>query len=70
MAYISSQRANGSVADLLAKVVANVKEALERRAVYNRTLRELRSLSDRELNDLGMSRAALRSIAVEAAYGR
>lgn len=70
MAYISSQRANGSVADLLAKVVANVKEALERRAVYARTLRELQSLNDRELNDLGMSRAALRSIAFEAAYGR
>lgn len=70
MAYISSQRTHGNAADLLAKVVATVKEALQRRAVYARTLRELQSLNERELNDLGMSRASVRSIAFEAAYGR
>lgn len=69
MAYISSHRTNGNLADLLAKVVATVKDALHRRTVYTRTLRELQSLNDRELNDLGMSRASLRHIAHEAAYG-
>ncbi len=37
--------------------------------VYRRTLDELRSLSDRDLNDLGLSRFNIREVAREAAYG-
>ncbi len=37
---------------------------------YRRTLDELRGLSDRELNDLGIARSAIRGIALDDAYGR
>ncbi len=37
--------------------------------VYRKTLNELETLSDRELNDLGLSSLSLRDVAYEAAYG-
>lgn len=36
--------------------------------VYRNTLNELRTLSDRELADLGLHRSMLRRIAYQAAY--
>ncbi|MER5170580.1 DUF1127 domain-containing protein [Thioclava sp. GXIMD2076] len=51
-------------------LIEALKDALARRKVYNETLAELRSLSVRELDDLGMSRATLTRVAAEAAYGR
>ncbi|MFD2175062.1 DUF1127 domain-containing protein [Rhodobacter lacus] len=54
----------------LAQIVATLREGLARRKVYRQTLAELRSLSDRELSDLGMHRSMLTRIALEAAYGR
>lgn len=36
---------------------------LRRWRMYSRTVRELSSLSDRELNDLGISRGSIRGIA-------
>jgi uncharacterized protein YjiS (DUF1127 family) len=36
---------------------------------YSDTLRELESLSKRELNDLGLSKHTLRAVAHEAAFG-
>jgi uncharacterized protein YjiS (DUF1127 family) len=36
---------------------------------YRKTLRELESLSKRELNDLGLNQYTLRAVAREAAYG-
>ena len=44
--------------------VTNAKNRL-----YRQTLDELQVLSNRELADLGMNRANLKSIAHEAAYG-
>ncbi|MEC3861961.1 DUF1127 domain-containing protein [Mesobacterium sp. TK19101] len=41
-----------------------------RRKVYRTTLRELRSLTSRDLADLGLSRSMLSSLAYEAAYGK
>ena len=38
--------------------------------LYRQTYRELNSLSDYELNDLGLSRDAVEQIATEAAYGK
>lgn len=49
---------------------ANVRETLARRKVYRQTLNELKSLSERELNDLGIHRSMLTRIALEAAYGK
>ncbi len=37
---------------------------------YRRTVRELSSLSDRALSDLGLSRSMIKGLAREAAYGR
>ncbi len=36
---------------------------------YRKTLRELESLTKRELNDLGLNQYTLRAVAREAAYG-
>ena len=46
-----------------------VRRYLENRRVYLRTLRELSSCTDRELGDLGFSRADIYRIAREAAQG-
>ncbi|WP_339107800.1 DUF1127 domain-containing protein [Thioclava sp. GXIMD4216] len=51
-------------------LIEALKDAIARRKLYNETLAELRSLSTRELDDLGMSRAMLTRVAAEAAYGR
>ena len=53
-----------------ANLVATIREGLARRKVYRQTLAELRSLSERELSDLGMHRSMLTRIALEAAYGK
>ncbi|MEL6586884.1 MAG: DUF1127 domain-containing protein [Pseudomonadota bacterium] len=37
---------------------------------YRRTLNELSTLSNRDLDDLGLSRSMIRSVAIEAAYGK
>lgn len=52
--------------------VANYFNGLRTRraqyTVYRTTLHELENLSDRELNDLGMSRGGIRAVAYKAAY--
>lgn len=40
-----------------------------RRSAYDRTLRALESMSDRDLADVGISRLSIKEIAQEAAYG-
>lgn len=46
-----------------------LQNALETRRIYYATLRELSMLSDRDLNDLGISRSGIKNLALEAAYG-
>lgn len=50
-----------------------IKNSLVERAaryrVFRETQAELESLSNYELNDLGLSRSGIKSIALEAAYG-
>lgn len=46
-----------------------MRENAAKRAVYRQTVKELESLSNRDLADLGLSRSAIRGIALEAAYG-
>lgn len=71
MAYVNSSRAASfSLADRFSGFVAQFKANLARRAVYNQTVRELVILTDRELADLGISRADIRAVAHEAAYGK
>lgn len=45
-----------------------VKTRYSQYKVYKSTYRELASLSDRELQDIGMHRSMIRSIAMEAYY--
>ncbi|WP_169583508.1 DUF1127 domain-containing protein [Rhodobacter capsulatus] len=67
MALVSDIRTTESG---FSNLLASIREALARRKVYRQTLAELRSLSNRELNDLGMHRSMLTRIALEAAYGK
>jgi uncharacterized protein YjiS (DUF1127 family) len=46
-----------------------VRRYLEQRRVYLRTLRELSSCTDRELNDLGIGRGDIEDIARQTARG-
>ncbi len=71
MAYINSTRiATAGSADRFGGFVKTLQTALQHRRVYNQTVRELRVLSDRELNDLGIHRSMIAEIAREAAYGK
>jgi len=47
-----------------------VATAIQQRRVYDRTVTELNTLSDRDLTDLGISRLSIADIAREAAYGK
>ena len=52
----------------IAEFRASISERMARARVYRNTVSELQGLSDRDLADLGISRASIRSIALEAAY--
>ncbi|WP_038127255.1 DUF1127 domain-containing protein [Thioclava indica] len=54
----------------LSAVMTKISEALARRKVYRQTLNELRSLSRRELDDLGLHASMITRVAYEAAYGK
>ena len=70
MAYVNATRsATASLADRISAAVADLKEGLRRRRIYRQTVRELNALSSRELADLGIHRAMITRIALEAAYG-
>ncbi|SNS71101.1 DUF1127 domain-containing protein [Tropicimonas sediminicola] len=69
MAYVNTAaqvRPNGLSRWINARI-AEYREAARRREVYRRTLGELQSMSERELNDLGISSASLRDLARQAA---
>ena len=49
---------------------ADLKDGAHKRALYERTVRELSMLSEADLDDLGLCRADIRDAAFEAVYGR
>lgn len=49
------------------KVINNVIKYIKMRKAYNRTYRELSKLSNKELNDIGLSRYDIAEIARESA---
>ncbi|MBT8475096.1 MAG: DUF1127 domain-containing protein [Alphaproteobacteria bacterium] len=68
MAYLSDpRRPVSSIAGLFARAEAAFELYLRRRAARNEVLRELDAMSDRDLNDLGLSRADIDRIADEVA---
>ena len=69
MAYMTSTRAaQVSGYDRFNALAVGLKDAIARRRVFNQTLYELSHLSDRDLLDLGLSRANIADVAREAAY--
>ena len=46
-----------------------MREAQAKRRVYRATVFELSSLSERDLNDLGIPRSSIKRLAMETAYG-
>ncbi|MEL7300191.1 MAG: DUF1127 domain-containing protein [Pseudomonadota bacterium] len=72
MAYASNTTAPlsfGLVARLRA-VAADAADAWARYSMYRQTFNELMELSDRELQDLGLSRGVLKAVATETVYGK
>ena len=71
MAYVNTTRAASvGFSDRISAMVASMKTALQRRKLYNQTVRELSALSSRDLADLGISRSMITRLALEAAYGK
>jgi uncharacterized protein YjiS (DUF1127 family) len=71
MAHYSSNRAQSVPFGVrLAEIRDAAVTAYGKWRVYHRTLNELRDLSPRELNDLGINASMIRRIALEAAYGK
>lgn len=53
----------------LTTLSADLSARIDQFRSYRRTLTELNKLTARELDDLGLSRDALRDVAYKAAYG-
>jgi uncharacterized protein YjiS (DUF1127 family) len=71
MAYVTTTRiARKGLVYRLTVLKTAVLTAVQARRVYLRTVAELNALTDRELADLGIARAAIPEIAHEAAYGK
>ncbi len=71
MAYITDTRTSGiTLAQRFTTLRENFAAARAQRKVYTTTVNELNQLSNRELADLGVSRSAIKGIAMEAAYGK
>lgn len=69
MAYVSDRSAHQSALGArIEAFVTDMAATWRKYRLYTATLSELRSLSDRELNDLGLNRTMLTRIAYEAVY--
>jgi uncharacterized protein YjiS (DUF1127 family) len=71
MAYANSTSiARKGFIDRLVALKDTITTAINQRRVYERTVAELNSLTDRELADLGISRLSITDLAREAAFGK
>jgi uncharacterized protein YjiS (DUF1127 family) len=61
--------AGTSITALLVSLREQYRDAVAKRKVYLTTLRELESLTKRDLSDLGIAPGSVKDIAYEAAYG-
>lgn len=69
MAYITqSQNSLGTLAQSPKTLWETFIARLSAYNTYRKTLNELRGLSTRELNDLGLNRSMLKRVAMEATY--
>ncbi len=70
MAYATETRTGLSLGQRIAYIRATLADSVARNKVYRTTLNELSALTDRDLADLGISRSAIKSIALEAARSK
>ena len=71
MAYVNSTTiSRRGFFDRVSGVKDSVLTAIRQRRIYERTVAELNNLTDRELNDLGISRFSIPELARESAYGK
>ena len=68
MAYINAS-ARPAAFELFLGLAAHMRESAAKRRSFNQIVRELSALSDRELEDVGISRFNIGQIAREHAYG-
>ncbi|WP_371157076.1 DUF1127 domain-containing protein [Jannaschia sp. 2305UL9-9] len=68
--YGNTAGASISLRDRLVARLATLRTDWANWRLYRQTVNELSDLSNRELADLGLSRSMIRSIALEAAYGK
>ena len=59
------ETADGGLRARVASALAWLRARRERRRLYNQTVRELSQLSDRDLDDIGISRWDIREIAAQ-----
>jgi len=69
MAYAIANTSSASILDRAATFFANQRAAYAQHSLYVKTMNELKSLSARELADLGLSRSSLHDTAYMAVYG-
>jgi len=73
MAHYAHALTHSFTANIVDGITALKEAAAERYAhfrVYHSSIAELRKLSDRDLNDIGMNRSMIKSVALEAADKR
>ena len=63
-------RTDAGIADRITGFFRALNDNRRRYGIYRQTLRELDGLSDRELTDLGLHRAMIDGVSLEAAYGK
>lgn len=63
-----STQTQSALGNGFAGLIAAFNARRARRKVFNQTFRELSSLSNRDLADLGLSRGEIRRVAYQAAY--
>jgi uncharacterized protein YjiS (DUF1127 family) len=70
MAYANNSRTTSlGLVDRFSAFMATAKVNAAKRRIYEKTVRELNALTDRELTDLGISRVSVEDVARVAAYG-
>lgn len=70
MASLTHSRLQSNVLARMGHMIEEQRARFARYRVYTNTLNELRTLSGRELDDLGLHRSMLKRVAFEAAYGK
>lgn len=62
-------RAVASIADLFVGFLRDRADAAAKRAAYRTTVKQLKDLGDRELEDLGVTRWDIEAVAHKSVYG-